>query len=59
MNSPRHIPVMLNEVLDTLKPEAGKIYVAFLYTNAKNSIYEIITVQIYIISRGKGMENVF
>lgn len=24
MNSPRHIPVMLNEVLDTLKPEAGK-----------------------------------
>lgn len=33
MNSPRHIPVMLNEVLDTLKPEAGKIYVDATFGN--------------------------
>ena len=33
MNSPRHIPVMLNEVLDTLKPEAGKIYVDATFAN--------------------------
>lgn len=33
MNSPRHIPVMLNEVLDTLKPEAGKIYIDATFGN--------------------------
>ena len=33
MSSPRHIPVMLNEVLDTLKPEAGKIYIDATFGN--------------------------
>ena len=33
MNFPRHIPVMLNEVLDTLKPKAGKIYIDATFGN--------------------------
>lgn len=33
MNCPRHIPVMLNEVLETLCPEVGKTYVDATFGN--------------------------
>ena len=33
MNSLRHIPVMLNEVLETLCPETGKTYVDATFGN--------------------------
>ena len=50
MNSPRHIPVMLNEVLDTLKPEAGKIYVDATFGNGGYSEAILKTVNCTVIA---------